>query len=223
MSRVLLVDDDEDVRHMLLDWLEGHNYIADTVGDGLTAWEYILSSSYNIVVLDWKLPGIPGTEVLRRMREQAINTPVLMLTGAASIENKREGFDSGADDYLTKPFDVREFGLRVQALLRRPPEIVPSVFDVAGCVVDGQRGVVVKDNKEVRLMRKELAVLNLLLRHRGQLFSTQKLLDQLWKYDEEASEVAVRACIARLRKRLTTEGLPDLISTVYGMGYTIET
>jgi two-component system response regulator VanR len=207
---------------MLLDWLEGHNYIADTVGDGLTAWEYILSTSYNIVVLDWRLPGIPGTEVLRRMREQTINTPVLMLTGAGSIENKREGFESGADDYLTKPFDVREFGLRLQALLRRPLEIAPSVFEIEGCFVDSERGVVRKDDKEVRLMRKELAVLVLLLRHRGQLFSPQKLLDQLWKYDEEASEVAVRACIARLRKRFTSEGLPDLISTVYGMGYTIK-
>ncbi|HEY9718398.1 MAG TPA: winged helix-turn-helix domain-containing protein [Trichormus sp.] len=100
--------------------------------------------------------------------------------------------------------------------------ILQQQSEVAGCVIDSQRGVVVKDDKEVRLMRKELAVLNLLLRHRGQLFSTQKLLDQLWKYDDEASEVAVRACIARLRKRLTSEGLPDLISTVYGMGYTIK-
>jgi len=222
MSRVLLVDDDEDCRHMLLDWLEGNHHIADGVADGSTAWEYILSTSYDVIILDWMLPGITGTEILRRMREQPINTPVLMLTGASSIEHKQEGFESGADDYLTKPFDVREFGMRLQALLRRPRDIAPVVFEVAGCFVDSQRGVIKQGDTEIQLKRKELAVLVLLLRNQGQLFSPQKLLEHLWKYDEEAGEVAVRACIARLRKRLTSEGLPDLISTVYGMGYTIK-
>ncbi len=219
MAKVLLVEDDEEVAHMVLDWLQGQLHVVDVIANGLEALELLLRSQYDVVVLDWGLPGISGIEILQSMRKHAIATPVLMLTGRSALAEKESGLDQGADDYLTKPFEMREFGARLRALLRRPAQVQTDRLELAGISLDSGNCTFKAGTEEVSLLPKEYAILEFLMRHPNQLFSADLLLNNVWKYDAESTDMAVRTCIARLRKKLASVGKAKLISTVYGMGY----
>ncbi|MBS1998349.1 MAG: response regulator transcription factor [Cyanobacteria bacterium SZAS LIN-2] len=177
---------------------------------------------YDLAVLDWGLPGKLGVDICRDYRARGGKTPILMLTGKGEIESKLEGFDSGADDYLAKPFNLRELLARVKALLRRPEGVQSDVIHVRGYELNTKLGKVMVHGREVALLAKEMALLEFLMRHQDRIFNVDDLLDRVWQSDSESSEDAVRQCVTRLRKKIDVEGQPSLITTVKGMGYKID-
>lgn len=223
MSKLLLVEDDVALRDMTARYLKSLKFLVDTVGDGAEAYELLRFSKFDLVVLDWELPGLSGPELLKKYRAKGGKTPILMLTGKNTLSDKSEGFTSGADDYLTKPFELEELVLRVQAILRRANPIAPSSVLAAGDVeLNVETLVVTKSGVAIKLLPKEIALLEFFLRHPGQVFSAEQLLDSVWSSSSDATTEAVTACVGRLRKKIDGDTKQPLIKTVYGLGYKLE-
>jgi len=217
--RVLVVEDEvflaEAVRAGL--FLEG--WAVDVVLDGDAALERLSVNSYDVVVLDRDIPGTHGDEVCRSIVEQGHGGRVLMLTAAARLTDKIGGFELGADDYLTKPFALRELVVRVRSLARRPASAPPPVIEYAGVRLDPFRHEVVRDGQAVTLTRKQFAVLEVLLSARGGVISAEELLERAWDENADPFTNAIRVTISTLRKQL---GDPWIIRTVPGVGYRVE-
>lgn len=193
---------------------------ADTVGDGDAALEMLSVNTYDIAVLDRDIPGPSGDEVAQQIVESGTGTPILMLTAADRLDDKASGFELGADDYLTKPFALRELVLRLRALDRRRAHHRPPVWEVAGLRVDPFRREVYRDGRYVPLTRKQFAVLEVLVAADGGVISAEELLERAWDENADPFTNAVRITVSTLRKRL---GEPWLIATVAGVGYRIDT
>lgn len=193
---------------------------ADTVGDGDAALEMLSVNTYDIAVLDRDIPGPSGDEVAQQIVESGTGTPILMLTAADRLDDKASGFELGADDYLTKPFALRELVLRLRALDRRRAYHRPPVREVAGLRVDPFRREVYRDGRYVPLTRKQFAVLEVLVAADGGVISAEELLERAWDENADPFTNAVRITVSTLRKRL---GEPWLIATVAGVGYRIDT
>ena len=193
---------------------------ADIAGDGDTALELLSINTYNIAVLDRDIPGPSGDEIARHIVASGSGIPILMLTAADRLDDKATGFELGADDYLTKPFELRELVLRLRALDRRRPHSRPPVREIAGLRVDPFRREVYRDGSYVALTRKQFAVLEVLVAAEGGVVSAEDLLEQAWDEHADAFTNAVRITVSALRKRL---GEPWLIATVPGVGYRIGT
>lgn len=187
MAKVLVVEDDPALQKQLEEFLRFEKHTVEAVGDGAEAAHRLLISKYDLVILDWNLPGMSGPEVLKKMRGSGCYTPVLMLTGKSNIMDKTEGFDSGADDYLTKPFDLKEVGLRAKALLRRPQAMLTGTIDIGGVSLDPHAHKVFLDGQEIQMLPKEFALLEFFMRHPGQIFSQEALLESVWKSESESS------------------------------------
>jgi two-component system, OmpR family, response regulator len=157
--------------------------------------------------------------VLKEYRDNRGKTPVLMLTGRSDFTDKETGLDTGADDYLTKPFHPREFGARVRALLRRPKVVESESLELAGISLDTRTRMVKLSGKELDLRPKEYALLEFLMRHPNETFSPETLLKRIWSSESEATESTVYSFMSLLRKKLNEEGSPEVIKTVYGRGY----
>lgn len=222
MAKILLVDDDRQLTGMVHDWLKSQNHSVDVAHDGGEAADRLKWYQYDLAILDWELPVAQGIDVCRQYRLSGGKMPILMLTGKREVGNRIDGLDAGADDYLVKPFDLSELAARVRALMRRPATVITNVLTVRNITfeLDGMRVLV--DGKEVNLPPKELALLEFLMKHPGQLFSSEALIDRVWPTDSDASPEAVRTYINRLRKKLDTDGQPSLFKTVHGLGYKIE-
>lgn len=193
---------------------------ADIAGDGDTALELLSLNTYDIAVLDRDIPGPSGDEVAEHIVASGSGTPILMLTAADRIDDKASGFQLGADDYLTKPFDLQELVLRIRALDRRRAFIRPPVREVAGLRLDAFRREVYRDGRYVRLTRKQFAVLEVLVAADGGVISAEELLAQAWDENADPFTNAARFTVSTLRKRL---GEPWVIVTVPGVGYRIDT
>ena len=218
MAKILLIEDDAGLCRMIKDWLalEQHQVeIAENGREGLEALEYY---KYDLVVLDWNLPEIDGIEVLRRYRDKKGDAPVLMLTGRGEIGEKEQGFDTGADDYLTKPFHMKELSARIRAILRRPVTLVSDTIEIGALKIEEGTRKVILNGGEIDLLPSEYALLEFLMRHPNQVFSKDALLDRVWSSQSDATSNALTTCIKRLRKKLPA----DLIKTVYGVGYKLE-
>jgi DNA-binding response OmpR family regulator len=222
MAKVLVVEDDPALQKQLEEYLRFEKYTVEAVGDGADAAHRLLISKYDLVILDWNLPGMSGTDVLKKMRSAGCSTPVLMLTGKSNIMDKTEGFDSGADDYLTKPFDLKEVGLRAKALLRRPQAMLTGTIDFGGVSLDPHAHKVFLDGEEVQMLPKEFALLEFFMRHPGQIYSQEALLESVWNSESESSIHTVYVHVRNLRKKLTRDGKPQIIKTVHNMGYKLE-
>ncbi len=222
MAKILLVEDDPTVAQAVVDALEFERHLVECFMDGNEGFERLTAFQYDLAVLDWGLPGKQGVDICREYRAKGGKTPILMLTGKGEIENKLAGFDSGADDYLPKPFNLRELLARVKALLRRPEGVHTDVIDVRGHKLNLNLGKVTVHDREVALLAKEMALLEFLMRHQDRIFTVDELLDRVWQSDSESSEDAVRQCVTRLRKKIDVEGQPSLITTVKGLGYKID-
>lgn len=220
MAKLLVVDDDPDMSEDLKTCLESSGYLVDTHDDGVKAAADLKAIDYDLLILDWDMPGMTGVELCRHYRNAGGSAPVLMLTAKARIEDKGLGFDSGADDYLTKPFEIKELLMRVKALLKRPREIVHNVLSCKNIEIDPVSRETRIAGELVELRLKEYQVLELLMRHPNRVFSTEEIALKLWSTDEDVSEDAVRVTITRLRKKLSAAG--DLIETVYGAGYKLQ-
>ena len=192
---------------------------ADVAGDGHAALELLSVNEYDVAVLDRDVPGPTGDEVARSIVASGSGTPILMLTAADRLEDKATGFELGADDYLTKPFELKELVLRLRALHRRRVVRRPPVLELAGLRLDPFRREVYRDGRYVALTRKQFAVLEVLMQAGGGVVSADELLERAWDENADPFTNAVRITISALRKRL---GEPWLIATVPGVGYRID-
>jgi len=216
--RVLVVEDEPYMAEAIRDGLRLEAISADIAGDGDAALELLASNAYDIAVLDRDIPGPSGDEIARGIVASSSGMPILMLTAANRLDDKAAGFELGADDYLTKPFELRELVLRLRALDRRRAYSRPPVREIAGLRLDPFRREVYRDGRYVALTRKQFAVLEVLAAAEGGVVSAEQLLAQAWDENADPFTNAVRITVSALRKRL---GEPWLIATVPGVGYRI--
>ena len=217
--RALIVEDEPYLAEAIRDGLRLEAIAADIAGDGDTALEMLSVSSYDVAVLDRDIPGPSGDEVARHIVSSASGMPILLLTAADRLDDKASGFELGADDYLTKPFEMRELVLRLRALDRRRAHHRPPVQEIAGLRVDPFRREVYRDGRYVPLTRKQFAVLEVLVAAEGGVVSAEELLERAWDQNADPFTNAVRITVSALRKRL---GEPWVIATVPGAGYRID-
>lgn len=222
MAKILLVEDDMPLAESLKEQLENAKHTVEHVAEGKEGLDRLLLYAYDIAILDWHLPDLVGVEILKRFRDKGGNTPILMLTGKSDIDHRLEGFSSGADDYLTKPFDFRELSSRLQALLRRPASYSPNNLSIGDIEIDLASKIVKRRGVKLKLLPKEFAVLEFLVRRADHCFDTEALLSHVWSSESDASEAAVWQTIKRLRNKLDVEGEESIIVNVKGMGYKIE-
>jgi two-component system response regulator VanR len=218
--RVLVVEDEPLMAEAIRDGLRLEAIAADTAGDGDTALELLSINSYDIAVLDRDIPGPSGDEIAESIVASGSGMPILMLTAADRLDDKTTGFELGADDYLTKPFELKELVLRLRALDRRRTRNRPPVREIAGLRVDAFRREVYRDGRYVALTRKQFAVLEVLVTAEGGVVSAEELLERAWDENADPFTNAVRITVSGLRKRL---GEPWLVATVPGVGYRIDT
>jgi two-component system response regulator VanR len=216
--RVLIVEDELFLAEAIRDGLRLEAIAADIAGDGDTALELLDLNDYAVVVLDRDIPGPNGDEIARTLSGRTPSPRILMLTAASRLDDKESGFESGADDYLTKPFAMRELILRLRALERRPAASSPPQIEFAGLRLDPFRREVYRDDRYVAVTRKQFAVLHVLMAARGGVISAEQLLEQAWDENADPFTNAVRITISELRKRL---GEPWLIHTIPGAGYRV--
>ncbi|MDF2916670.1 MAG: DNA-binding response regulator [Microbacterium sp.] len=213
---MLIVEDELFLAEAIRDGLRLEAISADLAADGDTALEQLAITAYDVVVLDRDIPGPNGDEIARHLSQQTGAPRILMLTAADRLDDKASGFESGADDYLTKPFAMRELVLRLRALARRSASSAPPIREFGGVRLDPFRREVYRDGRYIALTRKQFAVLEVLLSAGGGVISAEALLERAWDENADPFTNAVRITISTLRKRL---GEPWVIETVPGVGY----
>jgi OmpR-family two-component system manganese-sensing response regulator len=218
MAKILLVEDNKELAERLKERFLLENYVFETAGTGEQGLEMLKRSDYDVIILDWQLPGISGLDVCKAYRESGGNAGVIFLTGVSDIPNKGAGLDTGADDYLTKPFDVRELSARIRSILRRP-RIQTEVLKVQGVELDVDTREVLANGKSVVLSPRESEVLKYLMTHADTTISCKQLLKAVWPSVDGGSEEAVRVCMMGLRQQLSTVDLGESILTAAGGGY----
>jgi two-component system response regulator VanR len=218
--RVLIVEDEPYMAEAIRDGLRLEAIAADIASDGDTARDLLSINAYDIAVLDRDVPGTSGDEIARRIIASGSGMPILMLTAADRLDDKASGFELGADDYLTKPFELRELVLRLRALDRRRAHNRPPVREIAGLRLDPFRREVYRGGRYIALTRKQFAVLEVLIAAEGGVISAEELLERAWDENADPFTNAVRITVSALRKRL---GEPKIIATVPGAGYCIDT
>lgn len=222
MAKILIVEDDEHLRSDIVDVLEFEKHTVEGVGDGKEADDRLKFYQYDLIILDWELPNLPGIEICRRYRATGGASPVLMLTGKDGISDKEMGLDSGADDYLTKPFHIKELTARVRALLRRPVTMTGTVLRIKNFSLDTNTKVLCRDSNEIQLSPKEYALMDFLMRHPDEVFSQEALLERVWSSESDASVFSVYTAVKTLRKKITADGEKCILATVHGLGYRLE-
>ncbi len=223
MAKILIAEDDKMTANMICELVKSLGHTSEVVYNGDDSLDRLKFYDFDLAILDWQMPGMSGVEVCKTYRQAGGRAPILMLTGKGNITDKEQGFISGADDYLTKPFDVRELSARIKALLRRPADYVePAECNEAGIALDFQQHCLVVDGKSITLLPKEFAVLEFLLRHPDQFFTPEVLLNKVWSSESDATLDALRTCIKRIRKKVDPDDGPSLIATVRGYGYKLD-
>ncbi len=223
--RLLLAEDETELSNALVTLLKHNQYSVDAVYNGLDAYDYITGGDYDGVILDIMMPGMDGITVLKKVRGEGIKVPVLMLTAKSEIDDRVEGLDAGADDYLTKPFAMKELLARVRAMTRRQGEVSDMKLSFGNIVLDRSSFTLfcIK-NKEntVRLNNKEFQMMEMFLLNPGNVISADRLMEKIWGYDSDADQNSVWVYISNLRKKLSSLD-PDInIKAVRGLGYSLE-
>jgi two-component system, OmpR family, manganese sensing response regulator len=222
LAKILLAEDDVQTCRTVAAWLEGEHYIVEIAYDGVDANERLKLGQFELLILDWDMPQLSGLEVCQQFRKAGGTAPVLMLTGKTRTSEKEQGLDSGADDYLTKPFELRELSARIRALLRRPAIVVSDVLKCRDLELHVNSREVRKNGKVIEFLPRELAVLEFLLRNANQVFSIEALQTRIWVSDSETSPDALRVYIARIRRKLDDHGDSPIIKTIRGGGYMLD-
>ncbi|WP_214406924.1 response regulator transcription factor [Pseudonocardia lacus] len=216
--RLLVVEDDDDLAAALVAGLGRAGYAVDTAATGAAALEKARLTEYDLVVLDVNLPDTDGFAVCRRLRS-ADGPRVLMLTARGGLADRIRGLDEGADDYLVKPFALGELLARVRVLLRRGTGAASAVLELGELVLDDARSTAARGDRELRLTRKEFAVLRYLMARPEYVISAEELLDHVWDENADPFTQTVRVTVGTLRRKLTLAGEPPLLETVIGRGY----
>lgn len=221
MSKILVVDDDKDLLYTVRQWLELEHHLVEFAHDGRDAQALLGVGNYDLIILDWNLPLVSGIELCQEIRSRKCKTPILFLTGRDSEMDKIVGLDTGADDYLTKPFSMKELSARIRALLRRATRHTEKYLRSGDIILDTINYRVTKAGLEIHMYPADFALLEFLMRHAGELFSGDALMQRVWKSDTEATLLALRSAVKRIRKQLD-EGNEDddsLIETKRNVGY----
>ena len=220
--RVLIAEDEKDLNKILTDRLKAEHYSVDSCYDGQETLDYLASAEYDAVILDIMMPVLDGLSVLRTMRRKNDSTPVLLLTAKDSIEDRVQGLDAGANDYLVKPFAVEELLARIRVLLRKPAETPKTCYQVADLEVHMDTRQVLRGGKEVKLSGKEFALLRYMIQNEGIVLSRDRLEEHLWNFDYAGGSNVIDVYIRYLRKKIDEGHEPKLIHTVRGAGYVLK-
>jgi two-component system, OmpR family, manganese sensing response regulator len=219
--KILLVDDEPELSDPLSRVLLQEGYQVDIANDGAAGMNLALQNSYDLLILDWMLPHNSGIEICRSVRSQLIATPVLFLTAKDTIDDRVDGLDAGADDYLVKPFELRELLARVRALLRRSTLENPNSdrLKVADLELDLDNQVVYRQDQAIDLSAKEIQLLTYFMQHPDQLLTHEEIYNHLWQAEEQPSSNVLAALVRLLRRKIETKPETQLIHTIYGKGY----
>lgn len=220
--RLLIAEDNRDISKALVTLFEKNNYGADAVYNGNDALEYALTGNYDGIILDIMMPGQDGIEVLKKLRQKHIATPVLMLTAKGEISDRVTGLDAGADDYLPKPFAISELLARVRAMLRRRSDFQPDILDINGVQLNRGTLELSYDDRTVRLVAREFQVLEMLMEHKEQIISTDTMMEHIWGWDSDVEVNIVWVTISNIRKKFQSLNAPLQIRAVRGIGYQLE-
>jgi len=221
--KVLVVEDEERIAKYIKKGLEIKAMVVDVANDGVVGLDMAMAEIYDVIVLDRMLPKMNGVEVCRRLRKEKVDTPVLMLTAKTQVDERVEGLDGGADDYLGKPFAFGELVARIRALARRPKKSVGNILMVDNLELNTITCEVVRAGIPVLLTRKEYALLEYLMRRRGQIVSKDKLTEEVWSFESEVLANTAQVYVGYLRKKIDRAFPREkaLIETVRGFGYRI--
>ena len=220
--KILVIEDDRTVGQYVKHGLEEQRFTADLVDEGLEGLRVASTGHYDVIVLDLRLPGMTGLEIVRTLRDRGVTTPVLMLTAQDSVEFKVAGLRAGADDYVTKPFSFEELLARVEALSRRPREVAPPVLALDDLTLDVGAREVRRGGQLLDLTPKEYLVLEYLMRHPGRVMSRTLITEYAWDYHFDPGTNIVDVVINRLRKKVDMGTAKKLIHTVRGVGYVVK-
>ncbi|OPY61894.1 MAG: Transcriptional activator protein CzcR [Syntrophorhabdaceae bacterium PtaU1.Bin034] len=220
--KILIVEDEKKVASFVRKGLQEEGYSVDMAHNGEDGLHLASDASYDLIILDIYLPKLDGISVLKKLREFKVKTPVLLLTVRATIEDKVLGLDSGADDYLTKPFAFEELLARVRALLRRRSSIETEVLRVADLTLDPARHIVTRGTRTIELTLKEFSLLQYLMENAGRVVTRTMIIDRVWNYDFDSETNVVDVYVNYLRKKIDTDSQPKLIHTVRGVGYVMK-
>lgn len=220
--RILVVEDEPAAAAVLAKGLREFTYAVDVAGNGDDALEQIAVNDYDLVILDVLLPGINGLDLCRQLREARIAVPILMLTARGGLDQRVEGLDAGADDYLPKPYHFPELLARVRALLRRGPNLEAPVLAVEDLTMDPRARRVERAGHHVQLTSKEYALLEYLMRHPNRVLTRTSIAEHVWDYSFDWQSNVVDVFVNYLRRKLEGDGRPKLIHTIRGVGYMIK-
>jgi two-component system, OmpR family, response regulator ArlR len=220
--KILIVEDEVRLCEALAEILKKNKYIVDAVHDGEAGLDYGLSDVYDAIILDIMLPKINGVDVLRELRANHINTPVIMLTARYMTDDKVNGLDAGADDYLTKPFETEELLARLRALTRRKGEIQPDGLSIGDLTLNTHTSELLRGDKTISLSLKEYQMMEILFRNAERIITKELLIEKVWGFDSEAVHNNVEVYISFLRKKMKHLGSQVEIQTSRGIGYRIK-
>lgn len=219
MGAILVAEDDELLRAAVVDALSGEGHKISAASSGTDAMSLCEMGTFDLLILDWNMPGHSGIEVSKAYRKKGNAEPILFLTSRSDIVDKEAAFAGGADDYLTKPFQLRELLLRVRALLKRPVGILDENIKLGAATFDPRSGVLTNESVQVKLQPREADLLLFFIKRPAQVLKADAVRTAVWGVDFEGSDVALRACLAKVRKALAACDLDDCIETVHGFGY----
>jgi OmpR-family two-component system manganese-sensing response regulator len=217
--RLLLVDDEEELLAPLQQVLTNQGYGVDVASNGEMGWQMAKAGGYDLLILDWLMPDLTGIEICKKLRQAGDGTPVLFLTAKDTLDDRVIGLDSGADDYLIKPFELRELLARVRALLRRSPIVESQRLVYKNLELDRNNQVAYRNGQPIALSEKEYQLLAYFMRHPNQLLSHEQIQQHLWSPDETPVSNALVAQVRLLRRKIDGNAKSSLIATVYGKGY----
>ncbi len=221
MSKILLVEDDKDLAEVILYTLQKNGYTVSLIHDGQEALSMLKVNSYDLIVLDWMLPRLSGIEIIKEYRNHGGFSPILMLTAKSQVNDLELGLDSGADDYITKPFEPKELLARIRALLRRPKIALAEELVFDDIVLNRTKGSVTKNGQELSLRPKLFLILEFFLTNPNQVFTPEAILERIWSDSAVVGLDTVRTHIKLLRKALF-DGKQDKLKTIRGRGYRLE-
>ena len=220
--RLLLAEDEQELSHALVTVLKKNNYSVDAVYNGADALDYLETGNYDGAILDIMMPKMDGITVLKKTRAAGNSIPVLMLTAKAEIDDRVTGLDAGADDYLTKPFSMKELLARIRAMTRRQGDTTDSTLTFGNISLDRSTFCLSCEGNMIKLANKEFQMLEMLMVNPGQVISADQFMDKIWGYDSEAEQNVVWVYISYVRKKLTSLNANVTIKAARGLGYSLE-
>ena len=220
--RLLVIEDEKKVARFIKKGLEEEGYAVDLASDGEEGLARVLDQVHDLIILDIALPKMDGLQLLKKLRGKKVPAPVLLLTVRATIEDKVLGLDSGADDYLTKPFAFQELLARIRALLRRKAGVGPPLLQVEDLVLDPARHLVTRGGERIDLTSKEFALLEYLMRNAGRVLTRAMISEHVWNYDFDTETNVIDVYVNYLRRKIDSGGEKKLIHTIRGSGYVLK-